>query len=247
VAGGRNRGEDVVADHAFAARRAHRSDGQGVESRCEEANSAVVADALVHNVGSEAADPSTPSGRRFLPTTRTSAYKFMKKDSPRSAIVRVHLMRPQIALLIAVAFLAATAASDARILAKTDGATSVQLDDGMGYASVKSRGNLLGRVHRGRIIATRNVHVNGCSYRRRLDAHHVFCRGKDITVRTVPDTRWRVRMRGHGIAASGIVRGCLVLDARNSGSTGTFRIGSDGGLTPWPRERRRFKLGTGTC
>jgi len=43
-----HRGEDVVAVHTLSARDAHRGNRKRVESRCEKANGAVVAEVLVH-------------------------------------------------------------------------------------------------------------------------------------------------------------------------------------------------------
>jgi hypothetical protein len=133
------------------------------------------------------------------------------------------------------------------VAGKTDGATLLQLMDGHGFASTRVRGTFFGRVDRGRIIATRNVSVAGCESRRRLANGFRLCRGQNITFHTPSDTRWRVRLRGHGISATGWVRGCLRLDARNSGSTGTFEIGFDGNERAWPRSLTSYRLGSGRC
>jgi hypothetical protein len=133
------------------------------------------------------------------------------------------------------------------VVGRTGGATFVQLTDGHGFASTRVRGTYFGRIDRGRIIATRNVSEAGCEARRRLQNGFRLCRGRNITFHTPSDARWRVRLRGHGISATGWVRGCLRLDARNSGSTGTFKIGFDGAERPWPRSLTTYKLGSGSC
>ena len=99
-----------------------------------------------------------------------------------------------------------------------------------------------------RIVATANVMASGCEKRKRLGDNLRLCRGRDVTFLTPAGERWRVRLRGHGIFASGRVRGCLRLDGRNSGPTGTFKIGSPwSDDRPWPRQRRAYKLGSGRC
>ena|SRR6188472_3385689 len=158
-------------------------------------------------------------------------------------------MRPLAILLIVFPLVVLTAGSSAAGLPvpKTDGATYLQLQDGHGFASTRVRGNYFGRVEQGRIVATANVSENGCEFRKRLAHGLRLCRGHDITFRTPTDKRWRVRLRGHGISATGFVRGCLHLDGRNSGSTGSFRIGFRGDVRSWPRTQTSYRLGTGTC
>jgi hypothetical protein len=158
-------------------------------------------------------------------------------------------MRPLALLLTLLPLVVVTDTSAARsVVAKTDGATYLQLEDGHGFAATRSRGTYFGRVERGRIVATANVSENGCERRRRLAHGLRLCRGRDITFHTPSDRRWRVRLHGHGISATGFVRGCLTLDARNSGSTGSFKIGRpDGDSRPWPRARTSYRLGAGTC
>jgi hypothetical protein len=56
-----------------------------------------------------------------------------------------------------------------------------------------------------------------------------------------------VRLHGHGIYGSGFVRGCLVLDGRDSGATGRFRRTKNGEWHEWPRRRTAYTLGTGAC
>jgi hypothetical protein len=149
-------------------------------------------------------------------------------------------------VVLALAALSAAFPAGA-VVAKTGGATLLQLMDGHGFASTRVRGTFFGRVDRGRIIASRNVSEAGCEFRRRLANGMRLCRGRDITFHTPSDTRWRVRLRGHGISATGWVRGCLRLDARNSGSTGTFKIGFDGQARSWPRTHMSYRLGSGRC
>jgi hypothetical protein len=187
-------------------------------------------------------------GESFLGVLN-GAYKFLKKDLPLRAIVRLERMRLFPLLLLAAALAAAVlaAASEARLAAKTDGAEYLQLQDGHGFASIRIRGNFFGRVHRGKVIATSNVSENGCEAHKRLKHGFWKCRGRDITFRTPQDTRWRVRLRGHGISATGFVKGCLRLDARTSGSKGSFKIGFFADSRSWPRSLRKYRLGTGAC
>jgi hypothetical protein len=173
----------------------------------------------------------------------------MKKDSRKLPIVRRdHPLRrfSLLVLVLAVGLAASTAASGGRTLAKTEGADYLQLKDGAGFASVRIRGNFFGRVSRGKIVATRYVNMNGCERRKALAHGRVRCRGSNLTFITPTDRRWRVRLRGRGISATGFVRGCLRLDARDIGETGEFRIGS-GSLRPWPRSRTSYRLGSGSC
>lgn len=149
-------------------------------------------------------------------------------------------------MLVALAASSAAHRADA-VVAKTDGADFIQLHEGHGYASIRVRGNFFGRVDRGRIVATSNVSENGCEARKQLEHGFHLCRGHDVTFRTPVESRWRVRLRGHGISASGFVRGCLRLDGRNSGRTGSYRVGFRSQLKSWPRRLARYRLGSGSC
>jgi hypothetical protein len=149
--------------------------------------------------------------------------------------------------MLVLVLAAASACPAEAVVAKTDGAEYVQLQDGHGFASIRVRGSFFGRVRRGRIVATSNVSENGCEARKRLEHGFRLCRGRDITFWTPADTRWRVRLRGHGVSATGFVKGCLRLDARDSGSTGSFKLGSGGDMRSWPRSLTNYRLGTGAC
>jgi hypothetical protein len=158
----------------------------------------------------------------------------------------LRVMRRFLAVLVAVAVAASTAGAAHGALAKTDGAVSLQLFDGAGVASVRNRGNFFGQVKHGTIVATSNVRVNGCESKTKLSGNRVRCKGDAITFNTIGVDRWRLRLRGRGIYGSGFVSGCLVLNGRDHGSTGTYRRG-DSEPKAWPRSRKRFELGTGTC
>ena len=196
---------------------------------------------------SEVADRSTPVGRRLLPAAADSTYKFMKKDSPQKAIFRGERMRRFSVVVLAVAVAASAAMAAHGAVAKTSGAVYLQLSDGAGLAKIRNRGTFIGQVKRGKIIATKNVNLSGCESRKKVGGNMIRCRGRAITFNTVGADRWRLRLRGHGIYGSGFVRGCLVLDGRNSGPTGTFRRGMGDDADPWPRTRTRYRLGTGSC
>lgn len=157
------------------------------------------------------------------------------------------MLRPLAILLISIPLVGVATSDAAPVLSKPNGSTYVQLQGGHGFATTRVRGNYFGRVDRGRIIASANVSENGCEKRWRLDSGLRVCRGRDITFGTPVDARWRVRLRGRGISAVGFVRGCLRLDGRNSGATGSFKIGGDGGMRPWPRTPSRYRLGSGSC
>jgi hypothetical protein len=173
----------------------------------------------------------------------------MKKDSPSAAIVRSEGMRrfSVVLVLVAVAAAASTAGAAQGAVAKTTGGTYLQLSDGAGFAKVRNRGTFFGRVKRGKIVASRNVHLNGCESRGDASGNMIRCKGRRLTFDTFGAAKWRIRLRGRGIAGSGFVAGCLVLDARNSGSTGTFRRGIGSDSKPWPRKRTRYSLGEGSC
>ena len=131
----------------------------------------------------------------------------------------------------------------ATTFARTPGSVYVQFIDGAGIAKVRYRGTFLGRVGRGRIVGTRNMHFGGCEARRRLANGLKLCHGTALTFRTPSDERWRVRMRGRRIDATGFVRGCMTLDGVNRGDPGQFRIGDT--IRDWPRSATRYRLGRG--
>jgi hypothetical protein len=155
-------------------------------------------------------------------------------------------MRRWVVLIVAVAVAASMAGAAHVSVAKTPGAVSLQLDDGAGLAKVRNRGTFFGRVRRGKIVATPNVNVNGCESRGDTNDNMIRCKGREITFNTFGAGKWRLRLRGHGISGSGFVHGCLVLDGRQTGPTGTYQRG-DSDPKPWPRQRRRFALGSGSC
>ncbi len=156
-------------------------------------------------------------------------------------------MRRFSVLLVAVAVAASTAGAAHGAVAKTAGGVYLQLSEGAGFAKVRNQGTFLGRVRRGKIVATPNVTVNGCESRGKTNDNLTRCKGREITFNTVGAGRWRLKLRGRGIYGSGFVHGCLVLDGRDTGETGTFRLGLGGKEQPWPHSRKRFALGSGTC
>jgi hypothetical protein len=155
-------------------------------------------------------------------------------------------MRRCAAVVIAVAIAASAVGAAHAVAAKTEGGVYLQLSDGAGLAKVWNRGNFFGQVKHGKIVATPNVSVNGCESRSETSSNMIRCRGTAITFNTVGAERWRLKLRGRGIYGSGFVRGCLVLDGRNSGDTGSYRRGQ-GDPKPWPRSRTRYTLGSGSC
>lgn len=147
-------------------------------------------------------------------------------------------------VLLLGGLLAATAAEPGG--ARTAGSVYVQLMSGAGSAKVRYRGTFFGHVARGRIVATRNVIVSGWDRSpRRLESGLILYRGRNLGFRTLADTSWRLRIRGHGISASGFVRGFMTLNGVDSGDPGRFRIGENGEIRSWPRVATAYRLGLG--
>lgn len=130
-------------------------------------------------------------------------------------------------------------------VARTTGSSYLQLLDGHGTAKVKRHGNFFGRVGRGRVVATRNVIVSGWEHRRAVSRTLVEYRGRGVTFRTPGTGKWRLRLYGRNVDASGFVRGCMTLNGVDSGDPGQFRLGASGQLRPWPRAATRYQLGAG--
>ena len=173
----------------------------------------------------------------------------MKKASPPTAIVHIEGMRrfSVVLALVAVAFAASTAGTAHGVVAKTKGGVYLELSEGAGFAKVRNRGTFFGRVRRGKVVASPNVRLNGCESLGGAKGNMVRCKGRNLTFSTVGAERWRVRLNGRGIFGSGFVAGCLVLNGRDNGSTGTFRRGIGADSKPWPRKRTRYTLGGGSC
>ena len=149
-------------------------------------------------------------------------------------------MRRTLFILFLVSCLAVPAAD-----ASTPGSVSLEFRSGAGVAKVRFRGNFLGRIVQGRVIATSNVILSGCEYRRRLADGRNLCRGTDLGFRTLSSTVWRVTLGGRGISAGGFVRGCMTLDGVDMGLTGVFRKGTNPAWRPWPRTATGYRLGLG--
>lgn len=136
-------------------------------------------------------------------------------------------------------------------VARTPGGVYVQFIDGAGSAKVRYRGNFFGSVKRGRIVASKNVTVGGWASKRTLASGLIEYRGPSrshdrMGFRTPPPpARWRVRLLGVGVNASGFVSGCMTLNGVDVGDTGDYRIGEDGRRLSWPRSRWKRQLGLG--
>jgi hypothetical protein len=172
----------------------------------------------------------------------------MKKVSPAAAIVRIDTMRPFLVLLLAAALAATAVAAAGASLAKTPDADGLELVAGHGRAVVRSQGFLFGKVRRGQIVATTNVRLRHCARRQAEDSGRVVCSGRRLRFAS-PEypASWRIVLRGRGITASGVVRGCLILDGADSGETGRYSIGGNQEYRAWPRERWSRALGSGKC
>jgi hypothetical protein len=157
-------------------------------------------------------------------------------------------MRRTLFILFLVSCLAVPAAG--ATVERTTGSVYVQFMDGAGAARVRYRGNFLGRVERGRIVATRNVTVSGYATRRTLASGLIEYRGPNSShaamgFRTPADFAWRLRLFGRGIDATGFVRGCMTLNGVDVGATGSFKIGQAGTTRSWPRTATNYRLGLG--
>lgn len=150
-------------------------------------------------------------------------------------------LRPLLVLGLAVGLFFVPAAGGA--IERTAGSVYLQLLDGAGFAKVRYRGNFFGHVGRGRIVATLKVGLSGCEAERRLSRRLKLCRGRELAFRTPSDARWRLRLRGRRINASGFVRGCMMLNGVDRGDPGDFRIGDV--VRRWPRSATRYRLGAG--
>lgn len=128
-------------------------------------------------------------------------------------------------------------------LGRTPGSVEFQLLNGAGTARIRYRGNFLGHVGRGRIVATNSVTLSGCETRRALSATLKECRGTDLGFRTPGWTTWRLRLSGRKIDAAGYVAGCARLNGVDTGNRGRFRIGNI--ERAWPVEARTYRLGNG--
>jgi hypothetical protein len=156
----------------------------------------------------------------------------------------LHLRRLFFVLLL-VGLLAVPASAARAALQRTPSSAYLQLLDGRGTAKVRYLGNFLGRIGRGRIVATRKVTVSGWSHRRVMSSGLIAYRGRHLSFRTPPDARWRLRLYGRNIDASGFVRGCMRLNGADSGDPGDYRIGESNPLHRWPRTSTGYRLGGG--
>jgi hypothetical protein len=79
---------------------------------------------------------------------------------------------------------------------------------------------------------------------RRVSETTIEYRGRDVRCRvsSLGEPRpWQLVIRGHGIFASGVVRGSLTLDAFDEGPAGRFQI-ADRPVRRWPRAVRTYPL-----
>lgn len=154
-------------------------------------------------------------------------------------------------LFLSLVVLLAVPAAGATITPRTPGSVYLQFQKGAGVAKVRYKGNFLGRIARGRIVATRNVTVSGYATRRVLLSGLIEYRGPNsqstfMGFRTPqPPARWRLRLFGRGIYASGFVGGCMTLNGVDAGPTGLYKIGQDGVFHAWPRAATAYRLGVG--
>ncbi len=147
--------------------------------------------------------------------------------------------------IVVVAGVVAAPTSSAAILGRTPGSAEIELKAGAGVAKIRFRGTLIGYVARGRIVATNNVTVTGSESRRRISPTLIAYRGTELRFRVYNTAgRWRLRLSGRGISASGFVRGCMTLNGFDVGPTGWYRIQSPD-FKRWPRQATTYRLGLG--
>src|SRR6266545_105087 len=95
------------------------------------------------------------------------------------------------------------------------------------------------------VVATNNVTVTGSESRRRISPTLIAYRGTELRFRVYNTAgRWRLRLSGRGISASGFVRGCMTLNGFDVGPTGWYRIQSPD-FKRWPRQATTYRLGLG--
>ena len=153
--------------------------------------------------------------------------------------LRLLLLSAVLALTVAAAGEAATSA----------GSDSFELYRGKGKAIVAKRGAVLGGMRRGKIKITHlpggsapRGYVTGCERRYGSWNTVLVCRGRDLRFYVYGGT-WRVRLRGHGINASGVVRGYLSLGplSATAGSAGWYSI-EGRAFRRWPLTWKTFRL-----
>jgi hypothetical protein len=150
------------------------------------------------------------------------------------------------ALIAALALAAASTPSFASAATVVAG-KPVSLSNGYGKAQISRRGSLLAVVGWGRIrivdLPSGRAPVRSCNKPlRKVNASTWTARGRDVRCRVWGMGPWRVTLLGWRIHASGVVRGFLRLDGRDSGRTGTYKIG-DAPRRAWPRYLATFRLG----
>jgi hypothetical protein len=155
-------------------------------------------------------------------------------------------------LLSAVIALTVTAAGEAAAIAtRATGSQAFELYRGKGQAVVAKRGAVLGGVGRGKIKIKRmpggpapQGYVTGCERRYGSWSDVLVCRGRALRF-YVHDGNWRLRLRGRGINASGVVRGYLSLGPlpAAAGSAGWYSLGGRA-YRPWPVTWQTFRLAT---
>jgi hypothetical protein len=153
-------------------------------------------------------------------------------------------------LLSAVLALTVTAAGEAATLAtRSAGSEAFELDRGKGQAIVAKRGAVIGGVRRGKIKIKHlpagpapQGYVTGCERQYGSWSGVLVCRGRGLRF-YVHDGTWRLRLRGRGINASGVVRGSLSLGrlSATAGSAGWYSVGGHG-YRPWPPTWQTFRL-----
>jgi hypothetical protein len=158
----------------------------------------------------------------------------------------------RLALLVLIPALAVTLAPTAfaaDVAARTPGAQSFQVWNGHGRAVISRRGAVFVNLGSGRVrvidLPDGKAPWHRCnSEGRRVSGTTIEYRGRDVRCRvsSLGEARpWQLVIRGHGIFASGVVRGSLTLDAFDEGPAGRFQI-ADRPVRRWPRVVRTYPL-----
>jgi hypothetical protein len=114
--------------------------------------------------------------------------------------------------------------------ATSRGAGTLSIEDGRGTVTVRGTGTLVGRLEKGELLIVDqspldqwSPRVNGVPR-----ARVVGLRGKDVNF-FIPGGRYKIVVRGEGIAISARGQGYALLKARPGppGETGVFSVGDD--------------------
>lgn len=121
---------------------------------------------------------------------------------------------------------------------------SLSIEGGRGSVVIRGSGVVVGRLEKGDLQIVDlspndqwDPRVNG------LPQARLLTRGKDINF-FIPGGRYRVTVRGDGVAISARGTGVAVVKAKDAAESGTIAVG-DGAPAPFPLEASRLTFGGG--